>query len=95
MSSSQIGFDELLSGWMSAAAADFGYPSPRPDDYQEVYGRLPVGVRELICRGHTEGLIRTVSGYRFTLSGLPAGKGPYAWLGRSGRDRCRPCTGST
>jgi hypothetical protein len=34
------------------------------------------------AKGRSHALIRPVGKYRFTLQGLPAGKGPYAWVGR-------------
>jgi hypothetical protein len=36
-----------------------------------------------VAAGYQEGLIEPIGEYRFTLRGLPRGKGPYAWVSRN------------
>ena len=81
MASRQASFPTLLQEWCDAACTEVGYPSADATSLPGVTKRLPAGLRTLIEQGHDRGLI-TSSGLRFTLAGLPAGKGPYQWLGR-------------
>jgi hypothetical protein len=74
---------ELIRGWVTAACREWSYPNVSEPYFDAVYERLPVGVRTLVASGHRDGLIKPVGGYRFTLQGLPPGKGPYAWVSRN------------
>lgn len=76
---------DLIRGWVAAACREWSYPEVAEPYFDAVYSRLPAGVRSLVASGHREGLIEPVGGYRFTLQGLPAGKGPYAWVSRNDR----------
>ena len=77
-------FSELLQAWVDAACDEWRYPSVTADQLAGVPDRLPLGLQALIEKGHEDGAIKTV-GLRFTLAGLPDGKGPYAWLSQDTR----------
>jgi hypothetical protein len=74
---------DLIRGWVIAACREWSYPEVAESYFDAVYGRIPAGVRTLVAAGHRDGLIQPVGGYRFTLQGLPPGKGPYAWVSRN------------
>lgn len=74
---------DLIRGWVTAACSEWSYPDVAEAYFDAVCGRLPAGVRTLVAAGHRDGLIEPVGGYRFTLRGLPPGKGPYAWVSRN------------
>lgn len=77
-------FTELLQVWVNAACQEWNYPQTTIEQIAGVPDRLPLGLQTLITKGHAGGLI-TSTGLRFTLTGLPAGKGPYAWLSKDER----------
>lgn len=77
-------FRDLLQQWVDAACQEWGYPPTTVEQLAGVPDRLPVGLQALIEKGHDRALI-TSTGPRFTLSGLPPGKGPYAWLSKDKR----------
>lgn len=77
-------FGDLLQQWVDAACEEWDYPRTTIDRLEGVPNRLPTGLQSLIAKGHDTGLI-TSTGLRFTLSGLPPGKGPYAWLSKDKR----------
>jgi hypothetical protein len=77
-------FHDLLQEWVDAACQEWGYPETTVEGLAGVPDRLPSGLQALIEKGHNKGLI-TSTGLRFTLSGLPPGKGPYAWLSKDKR----------
>lgn len=57
-----------------------------PEDWLErIEHRLPPGLREAIAEAIENDSIRLVDGHRFSLSGLPTTKGPYAFFSRSAR----------
>lgn len=74
---------DLIRGWVTAACREWSYPDVAEPYFDAVCGRLPAGVRTLVAAAHRDGLIEPVGGYRFTLQGLPPGKGPYAWVSRN------------
>lgn len=76
-------FELLLRQWVHAASAEWGYLQPTDEYLSSITQRIPPGVRRLVTAGHDDALIYPVGDYRFTLQGLPAGKGPYAWVGRN------------
>lgn len=78
-------FEVLLRGWLDHAAEEWGYRAVADDDVAAVLQRVPPGVRALVVRGYGNGFIQAAGGYRFTLRGLPSGKGPYAWVGKDSR----------
>jgi hypothetical protein len=73
----------LIRGRVTAACREWSYPDVPESYFDAVCGRLPTGVRTLVAAAHRNGLIEPVGGYRFTLRGLPSGKGPYAWVSRN------------
>lgn len=73
-------FDELVESWTQAACREWGYAPPGADYYERIARRLPDGLRALIARGVTEGVIGC-QGTKFVLNRLP-GKGPYAWFSK-------------
>jgi hypothetical protein len=78
---------ELIRGWVTAACREWSYPDVPERYFEDVYARIPSGVRILVTKGHQDGLIVPVGGYRFSLQGLPSGKGPYAWVSRNEQAR--------
>jgi hypothetical protein len=76
-------FDQAFRSWAEAACEEWGYEPVDEGWVRDAYGRLPRGLRSLLGSGIEQGLVETVEGFRFRLAGLPAGKGPYAWLGRA------------
>ncbi|MFD1545768.1 hypothetical protein [Nonomuraea guangzhouensis] len=80
-------FLDLLRGWVQGACREWGYSEISESYFAGIYQRLPAGVRALVAAGYREGLIEPVGTYRFTLRGLPPGKGPYAWVSRHARTR--------
>ena len=75
-------FDALLQGWIDAACMEWNYAAASAANLSGVRERVPAGLQTLIVKGHRQGLIET-TGLRFTLRGLPPGKGPYAWVSKS------------
>jgi hypothetical protein len=72
-------FDEELCGWVQAACRDWGWSEPGEQYYGSIIARLPEGLRSLLVSGLAQGLI-IPHGSKFTLEGLPQGKGPYRWF---------------
>ena len=56
-----------------------------PDGLSTVTQRLPQGLGSAIAEAVERGVIVVVGGHRFTLAGLGATKGPYAFFSRSDR----------
>ncbi len=75
-------FESLVTEWAEAACRDWGYPRPPADWIDRVEARLPTGLRSAVAEGVQRGVI-VVDGHRFTLAGLAAGKGSYAFFSRS------------
>jgi hypothetical protein len=73
------GFDSELRGWVLAACREWSWSEPSSEYYAGIVARLPEGLRTLLASGLSEGLI-VPHGWRFTLKGLPPGKGPYQWF---------------
>jgi hypothetical protein len=82
MSEAKDDFFDLVRGWVQAACREWNYPEVSEPYFAAIYQRLPAGVRALVVAGYREGLIEPAGEYRFTLHGLPPGKGPYAWVSR-------------
>ena len=60
-----------------------GYHEPTAEYLASIAQRTPPGVRGLVEAGYDDALIRPVGPYRLVHSSRPpAGKGPYAWVGR-------------
>jgi hypothetical protein len=59
----------------------WGYPEPDQNYYERVGRRLPAGLRTLLAAGVEDGA-NIPAGPKFTVRGLPPGKGPYAWFSR-------------
>lgn len=71
-------FDEHLRIWLRAACAKWGCVEPGSAYLTSVNERLPVGLRTLLFRGISDGLILP-DGLYFHLKELPH-KGPYQWF---------------
>lgn len=76
-------FNLVLQSAVSAACAEWTYPEPGESWHLELKRRIPLGVRELFGHGLEIGVLKMVDGFRFTMTDLPHGKGPYALLSRS------------
>ena len=69
-------FQVHLRRWVKSACAEWS-GAERGEEYYTVFNeRLPIGLRTLLARGLSEGLI-LVEGHRFRLKGLASQKGPY------------------
>ncbi|HKN37912.1 MAG TPA: hypothetical protein VJ456_02240 [Acidimicrobiia bacterium] len=78
-------FEALVLDWARAACADWGYPDVGAEWLSAVAARLPQGLGSAVADAVERGVIVVVDGHRFTLAGLDAGKGPYAFFSRSNR----------
>jgi hypothetical protein len=67
---------------VDSAATSFGYRVPQAQQVADWLAALPDPTRELIGRGIESGIV-LVDGWTFNLTGLPAGKGPYALFSRN------------
>lgn len=74
-------FNKHFMEWAVMACREWGYPDPSKTFYERINKRLPEGVKIILGRGITEGIIIT-QGHRFSLKGLPVEKGPYSWFSR-------------
>ncbi len=78
-------FEDLILSWGAAACAEWDYPDLPAEWMPTVMDRLPPRLRDAVAEAVNSGTIRVVNDHRFTLSGLPPGKGPYAFFSRSQR----------
>lgn len=76
-------FENLVQRWGRAACIEWAYPEPPSDWIGMVRRRLPPGLGEAVAAGVESLNIIVVDEHRFTLRGLDAGKGPYAWFSRN------------
>ncbi len=83
-------FDRHLRRWALAACSEWQYPPPPLEWYEAVHERLPPGLRATLGAAIDSGVIATAGEYRFTVAGMPAGKGPYAWFSKSQRRHPAP-----
>lgn len=79
-------FDTCFRSWTAAACSEWKWHEPDEGYFHRAYERLPEGLRTLIARGVTSGLV-IPSGRQFTLRGLAPNKGPYAWFSRHTQDK--------
>jgi hypothetical protein len=77
--------EDLVVSWGQAACDEWGYPPLSEDWLSTVTGRLPPGLRQTIAEAVERSSISIVGGHRFSLAGLAARKGPYAFFSRSPR----------
>ena len=83
-------FDRHLRHWVTAACEDWLYRPPPIEWYEAMQARLPPGLRATLRAALDAGVISTAGGHRFTVAGIPAGKGPYAWFSRNARGALAP-----
>ena len=69
-------FQVHLRRWVKSACAEWSVAEPGEEYYTVCNERLPIGLRTLLARGLSEGLI-LVEGHRFRLQGFASQKGPY------------------
>lgn len=72
-------FQFHLRLWVKSACAEWGLAEPGEEYYTLFNERLPVGLRTLLARGLSEGLI-LIEGHRFRPKALASQKGPYQWF---------------
>jgi hypothetical protein len=79
-------FENYFRQWTKSACLEWGFPEPGEDFFSAARARLPLGVCTLLAEGIAQGII-IPAGRVFSLKGLAAGKGPYAWFSRYNAER--------
>lgn len=84
-------FEDLLRKWGDAACDAWGYQTVSDAWLEVALERLPAGLGSALSDGVASGQVRLLDGgHRFTLAGLQAGKGPYAFFSKSSRGQPAP-----
>lgn len=83
-------FEDLIVDACTAACEEWGYPPVESRWLAMVGDRLPPGLRSAFAEGVASGVIELIGGHRFSLTGLAAGKGPYAMFSRSSKSAPAP-----
>lgn len=83
-------FEDLIVDACTAACEEWGYPPVESRWLAMVGDRLPPGLRSAFAEGVASGVIELIGGHRFSLTGLAAGKGPYAMFSRSSKSALAP-----
>jgi len=76
-------FNDYFRLWLGSACSEWNLPKPNGDYYNSAFDRIPVGLRKILTRGISDGLILT-EGLRFRPKDIAPHKGPYQWF--SNRD---------
>jgi len=90
-------FDQFFKKIVIRTYKAWGYNFPRDEYFENVYERLPLGLRVIIGSGLSSGLIINVDSSKtksaaFRPIGLPEDKGPYSWFERNNqRKQPQPC----
>lgn len=90
-------FDKFFKKMVSRTCKEWGYELPSDEYYENIYERLPIGLREVIASGLSSKLIMDIGlskskSAAFRLSVLPDTKGPYSWFEHNNKKgQPQPC----